>query len=342
MMTRNLHISLIAIAAALILLPAAAFAQSPNVGEDAPDFGSATWALNQPEQTKITELRGEVIVVEHWGVNCGPCLRLIPHMEHLYTEHEATGQGLHIFTFERQNHDVDTVRSTVISRGGGSYPVSAGGCENYRGTGGIPMAWVIGVDGKIVFAGNPGNAAFDAAIKAELAKVKYPGLGKLDVHKDLDKAARAFSTGDYAKAVSEAQDTLNNEKADDAAKADATFIAERAASMHKSHLAAARAAEDKKKYLEAIAEYEWIVTHFGSRSDEGTAAKDRVAELKKDKDVKAEIKAWQELDKLSQKLTSMQTAPLDRRMKEVEKFVEKYEGSAAAAAAKTELANLLK
>ncbi|MGE0433750.1 MAG: hypothetical protein AB7S36_15955 [Planctomycetota bacterium] len=48
-------------------LASAAFAQSPKVGETAPEFGSANWVMNPPETDKIADLAGEVIVIEHWG-----------------------------------------------------------------------------------------------------------------------------------------------------------------------------------------------------------------------------------------------------------------------------------
>jgi hypothetical protein len=50
-------------------LATAAFAQSPKVGETAPDFGSATWVYNAPESDKIADYAGEVVVIEHWGIN---------------------------------------------------------------------------------------------------------------------------------------------------------------------------------------------------------------------------------------------------------------------------------
>jgi hypothetical protein len=267
-------------------------------------------------------------------------LRLFPHVQGLHKEHAA--QGLHIFTFERQNSSAEVIRQTINSRGGAGYSVSAGGCNNYNGSGGIPVAWIVGVDGKVIWQGNPGSPAFDQTIKAELAKVKYPGLGKLDVHKDVDKAAKAFITGDLGKARDEATKVLEDEKADDAAKADATFVTDRINSAYQRHLTDAKALEDKKRYIDATVEWEWIIEHMGSRSDEGTAAKDRLAEYKKDKDIKEEVKADTELAKLRAKLESMATAPLDRRLKEVEKFTKKFEGSAAAARAATDLADLLK
>ncbi|MGE0433749.1 MAG: hypothetical protein AB7K09_09060 [Planctomycetota bacterium] len=267
-------------------------------------------------------------------------MRLLPHVQGLHKEHAA--QGLHIFTFERQGSSADAIQAAVNGRGGAGYSISAGGCNNYNGSGGIPVAWIIGVDGKVIWQGNPGNATFDQTIKAELEKVKYPGLGKLSVHKDVDKAAKAFITGDLAKARDEVTKVIEDEKAEEEAKTDAQFVSDRISSAYQRHLTAAKDLEAKKRYVDAQGEWEWIIARFGTRSEEGTAAKDRLAEYKKDKDIKEEIKADEELSKLRIKLESMATTPLDRRLKEVEKFTKKYEGSAAAARAMTDLAELLK
>lgn len=271
-------------------------------------------------------------------------MRLLPHVQGLHKEHSA--QGLHIFTFEHQGTAADQIRQAIEGRIGEApgYSVAAGGGNEYTGTGGIPVAWVIGVDGKVIFQGNPGSGAFDQAIKSELEKVKYPGLGKAEVHKDVDKAAKAFITGDLDKARSEATSVMNDEKAEDTAKADAEFVIGKVKRTYEAHLARAKDLEDKKRYYEAQAEWEWIEAHFGTRSEEGTAAKDRLAEYRKDKEIKDELKACEDFIKLREKLEEMAKAkaPLDRRLKEVEKFTKKYEGSAVAERAKTELADLLK
>ncbi len=51
------------------LLATVAFAQSPAVGDMAPEFGSANWVMNAPTSDKMADLRGQVVVVEHWGTH---------------------------------------------------------------------------------------------------------------------------------------------------------------------------------------------------------------------------------------------------------------------------------
>jgi hypothetical protein len=260
----------------------------------------------------------------------------------LHKEHSA--DGLRIFTFERQGSGSSQITDLINSKGGAGYSVSAGGCSAYRGNGGIPVAWIIDVTGRVIFAGNPGGTAFDNAIKEALKKVAYPGVGKEELHEDISKSVKEFIDHDYSKARDEATKVVESDKAEDAAKADATYMIERIAAVYKRHVDAAKDFESKKRYNDAKLEWEWVIDAFGSRSEEGKAAKDRLAEFNKDKDIKAELKAEEELGKLRTKLEQMAAAkaPLDRRLKEVEKFTKKYEGSGAATRANAELADLLK
>ncbi len=263
-------------------------------------------------------------------------------MQGLHKEHGD--DGLRIFTFERQGSSTPDIKKLIDSKGGAGYAVSAGGCNNYRGNGGIPVAWIIGVDGKVLFAGNPGSSAFDSIIKEELKKVPYPGVGRTDLHEDVEKAADEFVDHDYDKARSEATKVVEDEGAEETAKADAQYLIDRIVSVYKRHLDNAKDLESKKRYLAATAEWEWVIEAFGSRSEEGKAAKDRLSEYRKDKEIKEELKAEEELEKLREKLVAMKagSAPLDKRLKEVERFAKKYEGTGAAGRANTELADLLK
>ncbi|MGE0432854.1 MAG: hypothetical protein AB7S36_11385 [Planctomycetota bacterium] len=261
----------------------------------------------------------------------------------MHKEHSA--DGLKIFTFERQGSPTAEITNLINGKGGAGYSISAGGCNAYRGNGGIPMAWIIDVTGRVIFAGNPGGSDFDNKIAEALKKVPYPGVGKDELHKDLDKAVKEFTTShDYAKARDEATKVIESDRSEEAAKTDATYMIERIATVYKRHLDAAKDFEAKKRYGDARAEWEWVIEAFGARSEEGKAAKDRITEYGKDKEIKEELKAEDELGKLRTKLEQMAAgkAPLDRRLKEVEKFTKKYEGTGAAGRANAELADLLK
>src|SRR5690606_21276978 len=122
-----------------------------------------------------------------------------------------------------QGHSREEVEKFLADRGiTVPTPHSGSDFSGYReGWSGLPHAMVIGPDGKLAFEGKSG---YEAAISTELARIKYPGLGKLDVAPGLERAAQQFVAGNYASAREDAA-KLKEKKADDEAiVADADFI----------------------------------------------------------------------------------------------------------------------
>ncbi len=196
-----------------LALSTAAYAVTPAVGEEAPDFNSTNWILNAPESDTISDLRGSVVLVEHWGTRCPPCVAFISHLVKLQKEYGD--KGLHIFTFEAQNSSEETIRSLMESKDC-NYPVSKGTSGSYRGKGTIPQAWLIGPDGKVLWEGNPGSGNLDKQIKEQLENISFPGLGLIEVHKDLEKAAQAFVDGEFGDAFKKAEKAKSKAKEDEA------------------------------------------------------------------------------------------------------------------------------
>jgi thiol-disulfide isomerase/thioredoxin len=57
-----------------------------EIGSDAPETVSVNL---QGKPVRLSELKGKVVVLDFWGVNCGPCLRLIPHIRELVKKNEG-------------------------------------------------------------------------------------------------------------------------------------------------------------------------------------------------------------------------------------------------------------
>jgi thiol-disulfide isomerase/thioredoxin len=279
-----------------LALAGPALAASPQVGEEAPDFDQVSWVLNPPRQASVKALRGEVVFVEKWGVKCPPCLALIPHVQKL--QEEFGGRGLNIFAFEAQNHGADEVKKTVEGRGGKSYAVSAGGANNYRTNGGIPHGWLIGVDGKVVWEGNPGDGKFDQLLRAEMAKVRFPGLGRNDFDPALNKALERYTAKkDVAGARKEARKVLEAKGSSEKARADAQDLIDRLTGLATRRAEEAQAAEAAGDWVTAMDAWGWLAQSFG-KEPEGEPAKARLDELKKDEKVKKELDAHKRLEAL--------------------------------------------
>lgn len=308
------------------LLASVAAAASPTVGQEAPDFDTVAWVLNAPRESSVRALRGEVIIVEKWGVKCPPCLALIPHIQKLQDEFGA--KGLNIFAFEAQNHQPDEIRSTVTSRGGKTYPVSSGAANNYQTNGGIPHAWIIGVDGKVIWEGNPGDGGFDKKLRDEMLKVRFPGMGRNEFDPAMNKALGQYVKNDWAGARKEAKKVLEGARSSDAAKADAQYVTDRLALLGERRTAEARAAETDGRWLEAHQAWTFLSQAL-AKEPEGEAARARLDEMKKDEAVKKELDAARRLEAL---VASLANKPAAEKKAALQAFAhsDKVAGTAAA------------
>lgn len=298
------------IAATLLLLALPAIANAaPEVGDTAPALGGFNWILNAPAFDTLDDLRGDVVVV--WKFSEGvAAYDTAGRLQELYAK--SAGDGLHILGVSASNGtnlaeritsqlDMRTVR----------FPVSLGGATGYVtiGPGGMETiesnAWVIDVDGKVTFVGKPEDAGFAPAVAAALRKVTYAGLGKTEVSKVLERAAKSMADGKYDKArglLKKLQD--DGALADDEASADdAKTMLERMERIAAAHKRNAEKAEQQKRYPTALDEYAWLDSHFG-REAEGEAAGKRLNELKRDAQVKREMAAEREWWDLCRKFSN--------------------------------------
>ncbi|MCC6575159.1 MAG: hypothetical protein IT462_15390 [Planctomycetes bacterium] len=247
-------------------------------------------------------------------------MKALPSLQAMWNEYG--GKGLNMFLLESQGTEEDKLK-TFLAEKGVTAPVFMGGLASYPGDNGLPFAYVIGVDGKVVFEGR-GN--YEAVIKTELAKIKYPGLGKIEIAKGLEGAAANFVARQYAKAIADCNKVLDKSK-DDAAKADAQFIIDRCNAEAERLKARADKFAEEKHYVEAIAALETIAAGFKGM-EVATAAADKVKEWKKDKEIKKELDAQVALNKLVEATKNARTKA--EKAKPLRDFAKKYEGTRAA------------
>lgn len=256
-------------------------------------------------------------------------MKALPSVEALWQKNKD--RGLHIFLVESQGGTLEDISKYVKDRNL-TFPVAIRNeCDfdGYKGGNGLPYAFVVGPDGKVAWQGRDGYAA---VIEKELARIKYPGLGKLDVAPELVKAATQFGTGNYASAREDAMKVKEKEADNEAVVADADFIIKRVEARVAGLRSKIDAAKEKRRYHEAVAMLEELSGKAYKGMEESDKAGEELKELKKDKEVKAELKAWSDLAKV---LEANEKAKSDvDRKKNLIKFVEKNEGMAAAEEAK--------
>ena len=62
-------------------------AQSPQIGEPAPDF---EFQDSEGHTTSLSDFRGEVVLLNFWATWCGPCVYEMPFIQQAYDEWQGT------------------------------------------------------------------------------------------------------------------------------------------------------------------------------------------------------------------------------------------------------------
>ncbi|MEI7927984.1 MAG: TlpA disulfide reductase family protein [Verrucomicrobiales bacterium] len=152
-------------------LPALSLAKEKEAKPAVPNatLADVTWAevVNGVAFDKAA-LAGKVVVVEEWGVNCGPCIASLPEMAKMAKSGEK--KGLVVVGLERQNSSKEDILK-VLKTAKVEYPVMSGGSAPGN-TGGIPHACVFDVTGKLVFTGHPADQEFEKAVKKAMRDAK--------------------------------------------------------------------------------------------------------------------------------------------------------------------------
>lgn len=162
----------------LAALPALAFAKEKEPAAAVPNvtLSQVTWGspVNEVAFNK-DQLAGKVVVVEEWGTHCPPCLAFMPELAKIAKSNEK--KGLVVVGLERQNSAKDAILE-VLKKSKVEYPVMSGGDNGVQASG-LPHAAVYGVDGKLVWAGNPHAEEFEKSVKKALKDVKQGAGSKL-------------------------------------------------------------------------------------------------------------------------------------------------------------------
>lgn len=124
------------------------------VGTTAPDWESQGWS--DGKQRQIADYRGKVLVLDFWGMWCGPCVQAIPSMQALaekYEPKEVVFLGIH--TPDGEFDQIVKVKKlsgwtapSAIDRG---TSINDGTTGTSYGVRGYPSFVIIGRDGKVAY-----------------------------------------------------------------------------------------------------------------------------------------------------------------------------------------------
>jgi thiol-disulfide isomerase/thioredoxin len=60
-------------------------------GKSPPELQVTGWLNTDGKELKLAHLKGKVVVLDFWGVWCGPCRAAMPHLKELYEKHKDEG-----------------------------------------------------------------------------------------------------------------------------------------------------------------------------------------------------------------------------------------------------------
>lgn len=130
-----------------------------QVGQAAPEIRAKVW-LNVRGNVSLAALRGKIVVVEFWATWCPPCRDSIPHLNELHKKWASKGVVIVGLTDEHRAKVSQFMKKLPMH-----YIVGTGSKDGGRyGVNGIPHAFVVDPEGRVVWRGHP-MGGLDQAIE---------------------------------------------------------------------------------------------------------------------------------------------------------------------------------
>lgn len=179
----------------------------PKIGERAPQIDAATW-FNLPKGLKhlgMSDLRGQIILVEFWTTWSESCRTGIPHLIEMHDQYRDRGVVLVSLSAERTGPVSRYVKENKVP-----YIVGAGAKATERSYGikdkdkDYPTMFIIDPDGNVAWSGLPSDEkvtkTIDALLKDNPPKAKAK-LGDKAAKDALKKADALLKKKKYAEAL---------------------------------------------------------------------------------------------------------------------------------------------
>ena len=117
----------------------------PAAGAAAPDFVSKS---DSGRNVRLSELRGQVVMINFWASWCSPCRQELPLLNKIYTQYRSAGFTLLAVNVDDNRRDADAMLKRLNLR----FPTLFDGAKNVAklyGVDTMPATLVIDRDGRV-------------------------------------------------------------------------------------------------------------------------------------------------------------------------------------------------
>ena len=111
-------------------------------------------------QATLADASGKAVLIEAWGVHCGPCLASLPHINAIAKREKSR---MLVFGAHSQPATDEEVKQ-VVKKNQLAYTITHGVNGPVRFSG-IPYAFVFDTTGALIFNGSPMDKEFENAIR---------------------------------------------------------------------------------------------------------------------------------------------------------------------------------
>jgi thiol-disulfide isomerase/thioredoxin len=194
-----------------------------QVGEDI----AFSYETLDGKKVSTEDLKGRMIIVEHWATWCPPCVAQVPHLKKLHADYGPRGMVLIGISHDRGTSEVErfikdkdmtwpqVMQSSI--RGGPAWGVR-----------GIPHAFIISPEGKLLWRGHPAglDAPLEQAMKDHPPVLRAPSASG-NANESIRAANSAIDRKDYGSLLDAVEGLPEAAFEDRAAKARLTGLGRR-------------------------------------------------------------------------------------------------------------------
>lgn len=278
---------------ALLILLAFGIQAVAGEGADDPSFTLKDLTLGETvfgETHSVKDLAHRVVLVEFWGINCGPCIASIPKLSKWQTDYEK--KGLVVIGVHCQRASNESLVSLAKEKGV-TYSIVANGRVSGANFTGIPYCFLFDSTGDCVYTGSPFRV--ESHLKDALSRAPFAALGDREFVK-LKSISDALTRGmPPASALKRAQGLVNS--SDEATADEAKYIVETLSTWGRKLIDDAMGAKDSEP-LRCVTGLHMISRKFEG-TDIGKQAAGKMKDLKKDAEFRTELRACQVLRKIA-------------------------------------------